>query len=46
MELEAQEIWDEYDAENTMSIVNLGNIAWCYKTIAENDSLKIFYHQK
>ncbi|MEZ4876326.1 MAG: tetratricopeptide repeat-containing sensor histidine kinase [Flavobacterium sp.] len=39
MELEAQAIWDEYDAENTMSIVNLGNIAWCYKTIAENDSL-------
>jgi signal transduction histidine kinase len=37
--LHAQEIWDEIAPENTMSIMNLGNIAYNYSYMAQNDSM-------
>jgi signal transduction histidine kinase len=39
MSLEAQKIWDRVAPENTMSIMNLGNIGYNYMLIACNDSL-------
>ncbi len=39
MALKAQNIWDKIAPENTMSIMNLGNIGYNYMIIADNDSV-------
>lgn len=38
MTLDAQEIWDRVAPENTMSIVNLGNIAYNYMVMARDSA--------
>lgn len=46
MEMEAQKIWDEIAPENLMSVTNLGNIAYAFYEIAQNDSLKKVFQKK
>jgi signal transduction histidine kinase len=46
MELKAQKIWDKIEPENTMSITNLGNIAYTYFDVAKTDSLLAKYKNK
>ena len=41
MELQAQEIWDKIAPENLMSVTNLGNLAYTYFDIAQNQQLQI-----
>lgn len=41
MELAAQEIWDKIAPENLMSVTNLGNLAYTYFDIAQNEQLQI-----